>query len=85
MIKFCVAGISALLEPGTAASATTEFAEFLDRATLGASVAAHRGCTCPCRGFCGDAGVMINQDKQTHLQSSCTSPEQPGDHTSKND
>ena len=44
--KVCVTGISTLLEPNTAASATTEFAGFLDRAALGASLAAYRGCTC---------------------------------------
>ena len=36
MIKVCVTGISAVLEPSTAASATTEFAGFLDNAALGA-------------------------------------------------
>ena len=36
MIEVCVAGISTVLEPSTAISATTEFAGFLDAATLGA-------------------------------------------------
>ena len=36
MIIVCVAGISAPIEPITAASATTEFAGFLDGATLAA-------------------------------------------------
>ena len=36
MIKVCVAGISTLIEPSTAASATTEFAGFLDTSARGA-------------------------------------------------
>ena len=35
MLKRCVAGASALVEPGTAASATTEFAGFLSGPALG--------------------------------------------------
>ena len=46
MIKVCVADISALVEPSTTASATTEFAGFLDSAALGAALGAYRGCTC---------------------------------------
>ena len=41
MINRRVAGISTVLEPSTAASATTEFAGFLDTATLGTRVAAY--------------------------------------------
>ena len=40
MINVCVADISALLEPSTAASATTEFAGFLGRATLATKLVA---------------------------------------------
>ena len=42
MTKLCVTGISTLLEPSTAASATTEFARFLGNATLGTPVATGR-------------------------------------------
>ena len=54
MIEVCVAGISAVLEPSTAASATTAFAGFLDSAALGTPFGAGQGCT-RCRGrFCGN-------------------------------
>ncbi len=36
MIELCVAGISAVLEPSTAASATAEFAIVLGSSALGA-------------------------------------------------
>ena len=44
MIEVCVAGISAVLEPSTAISATTEFAGFLDAAALGARGPNHLRC-----------------------------------------
>ena len=50
MIEVCVAEIPALLEPGTATSATTECAGFLHDAALGAPLAACLGCSC-CRGY----------------------------------
>ena len=40
MTKLCIPGISALVEPSTAASATTAFAGFLDSAALGTPFAA---------------------------------------------
>ena len=44
MIKLYVGGMSAVLEPGTTASATAEFIGFLGRSTLVAKVAAaYRG------------------------------------------
>ena len=46
MIKFCVPSTSAVFEPRTAATATTEFAGFLDRAAFGAhgTGSRRRGC-----------------------------------------
>ena len=73
MIKVFVASISALIEPSTAASATTEFAGFLDSAALRTTLAAYRGCTCRCGRFCGHESVKIKQDTQIQLQSLCAS------------
>ena len=50
MIEVCVAGISAVLEPSTAASATTEFAGFLDNAALGTYFTDWTTRTCSSRG-----------------------------------
>ena len=44
MIEVCVAGISTVLKPSTAASATTEFAGFLDAAALRAYGPNHLRC-----------------------------------------
>ena len=63
MIKVCVAGISTLVEPSTAASAATEFAGFLNSAAVGTTLPAYRGCTRCRRCFCGHAGVTMKQDK----------------------
>ena len=43
MIKFRVAIITAVLEPGTAASATAEVTRFLDDTALGTPLVAFRG------------------------------------------
>ena len=40
MIEVCVTGISTVLEPSTAASATAAFTGFLDSAALGTAFAA---------------------------------------------
>ena len=50
MIEVWVTGISAVLEPSTAASATTEFAGFLDTAALGAYFTDWTTRTCSGRG-----------------------------------
>ena len=73
MIEVCVAGTSAVLEPSTAASATTEFAGFLDAAALGTRVvaylAAYRGHAGRRRGrFCGHVHVKQHKNTQTLLQ-----------------
>ena len=64
MIKLRVASISAVVEPSTATSATTELAGSLDGAALGALLAAYHGYAC-CRGcfwcFCGHAGVHVTE------------------------
>ena len=65
MIEVCVAGISALVEPSTAASATTGFAGFLDRAALGTTLAAYGGLRCHRGYFCRHGDVTIKQDIQT--------------------
>ena len=45
MIKVSVAGVSTVLEPSTATSATTEFAGFLENTALGTTfTSAYRGC-----------------------------------------
>ena len=68
MIEVWVTGISAVLEPSTAASATTEFAGFLDTATLGTRVAAYLAAYCGCarrRRGCCCGHVNIKQHKST--------------------
>ena len=55
MIEVWVASISTVLEPSTAASATTEFAGFLNAAALGAHLASYLGRRRGC--FCGHADV----------------------------
>ena len=96
VIEVCVAGISAVLEPSTAASATTEFAGFLDAAALGTRVAAYlaayrghagrrRGC------FCGHVHVKQHKNTQTLLQPPRTIDmriillKQSGNHTGSGD
>ena len=68
MIEVGVPTLSTVLEPSTAASATTEFAGFLDRTALGATLIAYWGCGCrrPC--FCGH---KVKQDMHAQLQSIC--------------
>ena len=59
MIKLCVADISTVLEPTTAASATATFTGFLDNATLATAVF---GANTPCCGyFCDDKVVRITR------------------------
>ena len=96
MIKGSVAGISTVLEPSTAISATTEFAGFLDAAALGTRVAAYlaayrghagrrRGC------FCGHVHVKQHKNTQTLLQPPRTIDmriillKQSGNHTGSGD
>ena len=58
VLKPGVAGISALLEPSTAAKTTTAFAGLVAHTTLGASRTACHGCASSRRGcFGGHAGV----------------------------
>ena len=58
MIKGSVAGISTVLEPSTTASATTEFAGFLDTAALGTPfTSAYGGCSRRRGCFCGNVHV----------------------------
>ena len=63
MIEVWVASISTVLEPSTAASATTEFAGFFDTAALGARVAAYLAAYLGCARrrrrdcFCGHVHV----------------------------
>ena len=73
VIKLRVTGITTLPRPSTTASATTEFAGFLDTAALGARVAAylaayrgHAGRRRWC--FCGHAHVKQHKNIQTLLQ-----------------
>ena len=68
MIEVCVAGISTVLEPRTAASTTTEFAGFLDADALGTRVAAYLAAYCGCarrRGgcFCGHVNVKLHETR----------------------
>ena len=71
MIEVCVAGISAVLEPSTAMSATTEFAGFLDNAALGTRVApylgAYRGCAGRRRRGCCCGHVHVKQHKNRQI------------------
>ena len=59
MIKVSVAGVSAALEPSTAASATTESAGFLGIAALGTHfIDAYHGCRCHRDCFCEHVRVV---------------------------
>ena len=58
MIQLCVAGISALLEPSTAASATAAFAGLVGGALDTPTATAHRGQTRHRGCFCGQMRAL---------------------------
>ena len=62
MIKLRVARISAVVEPSTATSATTELAGSLDGAALGAFLAAYHGHACRRGCFCEHGGVRVTAE-----------------------
>ena len=76
VINILAAEASTVLEPSTAASATTEFAGFLDTAALGtqfaAYLAAYRGCARRCRRCCcGNVNVKLHETRaQEHANAS---------------
>ena len=64
VMELCVAGISAVLEPCTTASATAAFGGLLGRTALGTPVAAaYCGSTRRRSYFCGHAGVNITHKR----------------------
>ena len=68
MVKFCVASITAVVEPSAVGSATTVLARFDGDTALGAPLFAYRGCACRCDCFCGHMVTLKKHNRHANSQ-----------------